>query len=328
MMSTSEKFEKQIHRIHELIEQEESEVNWNDKIPDPDNLSQARQIDISIKRDGKLTLIECRIHRKAQDVKWIEELIGRRLSLRADAIIAVSNSGFTEGAKLKAKQYGVILRDLQGLTEQEIQEWGHSTHIWLTFFEYMNVEINLVIDPEDGKIPYIDDIIADLERTNTLYQIFEMASDAIEQKNQTSQCRFKGQFKVEGLSVCEMHISEIGFSAGIRRITKNLQVPSVIAYDAPHVKNTERSVLIEKVAFGDFEITQSSNRVFVAVDLTPVKCPANSQFKGINFDFGREVSMEALEIIGLPQFMIPIEEIKIGLTTATRDGVCNPIPKV
>jgi hypothetical protein len=314
-MNTSEKFEKQIHRIHELIEQEGADVTWNDKIPDPDNPEQARQIDISIKRDGNLTLIECRIHRKAQDVKWIEELIGRRLSLRADAVIAVSNSGFTEGAKRKAKQYGIILRDLKGLTEQEIKEWGHGTHIWLTFFEYRDVEIGLIIDAGKGERPTIDKIVADFKQTNTLYRIFEMASNVIEQKNPTGQpCRFKGQFKVEGLSVCGAAISEVAFSAGVRRIVQNLQVPSVVAYDAPHVKGADRSVLIEKVAFGDFEITQSSNRVFVAADLTPVKCPPNSQFKYINFDFGRKVSMEAFEILELPQFMIPIEKIIFALT--------------
>lgn len=314
-MNSSEKFEKQIHRIHELIEQEGSDVTWNDRIPDPDNPEQVRQIDISIKRDGNLTLIECRIHRKAQDVKWIEELIGRRLSLRADAVIAASNSGFTEGAKRKAKQYGIILRDLQGLSEQEIKEWGRGTRIWLTFFEYRDVEIGLIIEAKKGKGPTVDKIVADFKQTNTLYRIFEMASDVIEQKNPTGEpCRFKGQFKVEGLSVCGAAISEVVFNAGARRIVQDLQVPSVVAYDAPHVKGTDRNVLIEKVAFGDFEITQSSNKVFVAADLTPVKCPPNSQFKYINFDFGREVSMEACEILGLPQFMIPIEKIKFALT--------------
>jgi len=64
----------------------------------PDNPSQPRQIDITIKRDGKLTLVECRHHRSRQNVKWIEEMMGRRVSLEADCAIAVSSSGFTSGA--------------------------------------------------------------------------------------------------------------------------------------------------------------------------------------------------------------------------------------
>ena len=85
MSQFSQEFEQQVQRIHELIEQPGSVVTWDDRIPDPDNPKQARQIDITIHRDGNLTLIECRIHRKPQDVQWIEELMGRRQSLQADA---------------------------------------------------------------------------------------------------------------------------------------------------------------------------------------------------------------------------------------------------
>ncbi len=110
-MSVSSEFEQQIKKIHEVIEQSGSKITWNDHIPDPENPDQARQIDISVKKNDSLTIIECRIHKKKQDVKWIEELIGRKLSLRADALIAVSSSGFTEGAIKKAKAYGIFLRD-------------------------------------------------------------------------------------------------------------------------------------------------------------------------------------------------------------------------
>jgi len=59
-MKNSEAFEQQIHRIHELLEGSGAGVTWNDHVPDLDNPSQQRQIDVSIKRDGKLTLVECR----------------------------------------------------------------------------------------------------------------------------------------------------------------------------------------------------------------------------------------------------------------------------
>jgi hypothetical protein len=94
-------------------------VTWNNHIPDPDNPAQPRQIDVTIKRDGALTLVECRQHKSKQNVKWIEELMGRRISLGAQGVIAVSSSGFTAGAVNKAKKQGIILRDLQQLTEQQ-----------------------------------------------------------------------------------------------------------------------------------------------------------------------------------------------------------------
>jgi hypothetical protein len=78
----SEAFEQQIHRIHELLEGSEATVTWNDHIPIQTSPSRSRQIDITIKRNGNLTIVECRQHQSPQDVQWIEELIGRRASLR------------------------------------------------------------------------------------------------------------------------------------------------------------------------------------------------------------------------------------------------------
>lgn len=94
----SDTFEQRIHRIHELLEGSNAIVTWDDKVPDPENPKRPRQIDVTIKRGRHVTLIECRIHHKRQDVKWIEELIGRRASLHAHSVIAVSASGFTAGA--------------------------------------------------------------------------------------------------------------------------------------------------------------------------------------------------------------------------------------
>jgi hypothetical protein len=147
----SEKFEQQISRIHQLIEQPGSEVTWNDQLPDPDNPSRPRQIDVAIRRDGKLTLVECRIHSERQDVQWIEELIGRRVSLHADAVIAVSASGFTKGAILKARSFGIILRDFSTLTEEEISAWGHLTHVSLTFYEFTEVALTFRFSQGDLK---------------------------------------------------------------------------------------------------------------------------------------------------------------------------------
>jgi hypothetical protein len=67
----------------------QDKVTWNDHLPDPDNPFQARQIDISIRKDRRLTIVECRHHKCRQDVQWVEELLGRRMSLGADALIAV-----------------------------------------------------------------------------------------------------------------------------------------------------------------------------------------------------------------------------------------------
>jgi hypothetical protein len=151
----SEQFERQIARIHKLVEEEPSQVTWNDRRPDPDNPTQLRQIDITIQRDGKTTHIECRIHKAPQDVQWIEELIGRRLSLKADAVIAVSSSGYTDGAIKKAKQFHIPLRTLQQLTDDEISLWGRATTVRAIFYEFTDTIIAFTFPPlADDGLPY------------------------------------------------------------------------------------------------------------------------------------------------------------------------------
>jgi hypothetical protein len=71
-------FEKQVERILRILEAEGASITWNDRIPDPDHPGQLRQIDVSVRREGRLTLVECRAHARPQDVKWIEELYGAK----------------------------------------------------------------------------------------------------------------------------------------------------------------------------------------------------------------------------------------------------------
>jgi len=146
MTKASEAFEQQIQRICELLLDSGADVTWDDHIPDPDNQAQARQIDVSIRRDGKLTLVECRDQQCRQDVQWIEELMGRRTSLAADAVIAVSSSGFTTGALKKAKRHGVVPRDLKQLTDAEVRAWGQQIALTLYFYEYFDMEVSLFFD--------------------------------------------------------------------------------------------------------------------------------------------------------------------------------------
>src|ERR1700753_1296328 len=117
MTKKSETFEQEIARIHELLEGSGAIVEWNAKVIDPDNRGKKRQIDVLIKKGNLTTFLECRIHKDQQNIKWIEELIGRRVSLQADCIVGVSSSGFTSGAIKKAEKFGILLRDLKNLSD-------------------------------------------------------------------------------------------------------------------------------------------------------------------------------------------------------------------
>jgi hypothetical protein len=142
--------ERQVERVERLIAQEGSEVTWNDRIPDPDNPHQLRQIDITIRRDGRLTIVECRMEKSPQDVTWIEQLMGRRESLRAESVIAVSASKFTKGAIRKAEAKGIILRNLATLSAPEIRDWGKACEASLVYYEFRNTRLELRCRPECG----------------------------------------------------------------------------------------------------------------------------------------------------------------------------------
>ena len=100
----------------------------------------------TVRRDEFLTLIECRLHKTPQDVSRIEELIGRRISLKADAVIAVSTSGFTKTARTKADAYGIHLRDFASLSREEIQSWGQKRSLRLNFREFTHVTLTLRVN--------------------------------------------------------------------------------------------------------------------------------------------------------------------------------------
>jgi hypothetical protein len=316
VIKPSEKFERQIARIHKLIEQPESEVTWNDRIPDPDNTEQPRQIDITIRRHGKLTMIECRIHNKKQDVKWIEELIGRRLSLKADVAIAVSASGFTSGAIAKAKAHGIILRDILSLTKEEITQWGRKTKVNLTFYEYSDISLVMIFDAKNRGQVSTADIIEFLKKhSDVVYMIFENVAQLIDERNpQGLPGTFSAELMHNNLRVNGKLVQKSELKAHVRTIKRDVEIPSVVVYDAVDVGALERNVFIEAVDLGNFEITQSSNTVIVVLDLMPVQAPPNCQFRFVTIDFGRVVTIKNTEILGIPKLGISLQQMKVGIS--------------
>ena len=315
-MKPSTKFEHQIRRIHELIEQEGSIITWDDRIPDPDNTEQLRQIDISIKRDDKLTLVECRLHNKKQDVKWIEELIGRRLSLKADAVIAVSASGFTEGAVLKAKSYGIILRDFLTLTLEEIKQWGHSTEVTLQFYKYENVCLGFKIPSRSIPMQIVNDIYDYFTiNCDQFYELFNLISQKVDEKElKTKIAHIKVDANVKKpFLVNSFTISEITLEADITAIENKLSTPSVVVYNNSVSPTIKGDAYLETTDDNIFEIVQTSDKVVIVMDLFSIESPPDCHFQGGGFDFGRTVQIEKLEILSPPKFHIPLSKVQFKI---------------
>ena len=224
-------FEQQVHRICELLEDSGGDVMWNDHIPDPDNPSQARQIDITLRRGGKLTLIECRDHQARQDVQWIEELIGRRASLRANATIAVSSSGFTTGALNKAKSYGIIPRDLRKLTDREVEEWGQQMSLTLYFYEYSDLELSLCFEHESIPKLNMDAVSSEIASYPGIQSLFNAAAkqlgnlDLLNGANQGRTVDFRLRLQQDGFQLSGEPVLEVDFRGKALLVSKDVVSP-------------------------------------------------------------------------------------------------------
>lgn len=319
MTKKSDNFEKQIYRIHQLLEDTGSEITWNDKIPDPDNPEQNRQIDVSIKNGDKLTLVECRIHQDPQDVKWIEELIGRKLSLQADTIIAVSNSGFTKGAIKKAESFAIILRDLYTLSDEEIKGWA-KTEILIGLYEYKNISIDIFFPismkgkiNEEETFQYINDILFQKFMDNFRQKLNEISFSG---RNQFFQLRF--DFEPNFYKINKTYIVSALFRSFISLRSEKYYATYIVLYDDVNKKGVNKETSVEKFGPGNSEVIKSIGNATIRFDLTSFKIPDNCQFNGIvHFDMRKSYKLNAIPYsIG--------SSLSLFTNSTFRIGYCEP----
>jgi hypothetical protein len=300
-MEKPEALERQIHRIHELLERSHDDVTWNDHIPDPDNPTQLRQIDITIRRGGKLTIIECRLSRSRQNVKWIEELIGRRQSLGAQTIIAVASAGFTTGAQRKAARYGVLLRDLRQLNDEEIASWGGQVTLILYYYQYSDVKLAVGFAPQS--VPNIDPAVLnqELRSHGVLQNVFSAAAAQLDTlkllaRNDTRTFRFGVLVRPEMVDLCGEPVLEIGLEGKARLVAQPIPSPGVFGYGKPTQAATQREATVERFKLGETSIVHRDDRIAIDIDLSAVALPPLSQIRYFRTTSADELDHESLVI--------------------------------
>jgi len=321
-LRTSDAFEQQIRRIYELLTDSGAEVTWNDHIPDPDNPAQSRQIDVTIKRDGALTLVECRQHNSRQNVKWVEELMGRRLSLGAQSVIAVSSSGFTAGAVNKAKKHGIILRDLQQLTEQEVASWGQRVSITLFFYQYSDLRASFVFARESILKLDTQAMKSELKWHPCVQSLFNAAARKLDELNLLANKRFsqKMEFALRlefpGLRMCGEPVAEVLFSGSACLIALDVAAPLVRGYGEPKQDSAQREIKVQEfTSLGSTSIAHDGSRIWAFFDWSQVEVPPFCQFRFFNVEGEQELDYEAVEFYGFD------EKLKVkgkGLTVTVR----------
>ena len=310
-MRASDSFERQIHRIHELLANSGADVTWDDHIRDPDNAKQKRQVDITIRRGRHLTLVECRLRSVPQDVTWIEELIGRRQSLGADAVLAVSSSGFTSGAIAKAHRYDVATRHLVELTDDEVRGWGRSVALTLFFYQYSDLEISLAFE-KDSLLRLDPDLLnAELAAFPGLQGLFNKAAELMGQELRPSDehvgrvADFGLRLALEGFHLCGEPVIEVRFGGAARLVAQEINSPVVRAYGAPALGTSGRDATVECFPLGDTSIIHDGNRVAVLLDISQLDMPPFCQFRFAKVSGKEEMEHDVFELVGVEKLWVP-----------------------
>jgi len=297
--STSKELEQLAVRIHKLIEPTGATVTWNEYISDPDTGS-SRQIDGIIKRDGKIIHIECRDHKDPQGVMWIEELIGRRESLKADGIIAVSLSGFGQPALVKAKAKGIVTRSLSEMTDAEIETWGKSAKLVTNYLEISELEFQLIVPyTQSGLVTGRPKLHLSGSNASPEFLILQELAQNAESSlysDRDSTLTAKIQLlalMVDGASVVECQVRVKG-----RKRQEKEEVLGLWNYHGLE-PFADTEAVVSKHGSGLTEIIQKNDKATMMLDLSSINPPRNCFLLTQQVDFRRVVKVR-IDTVGAP----------------------------
>lgn len=319
MSEASDNFELLICRIHELIDGDDVEVEWNEKIEDPDNPDQDRQIDVTIRRGDLLNIVECRLRKRRQDVNWIEELIGRRTSLNANAVVAVSSSGFTKGAKNKAGRFGIILRELSELSEAEISSWTRSIRLSILYYEYESFKLSLLFGQFDVRELNVDDLKNELRSYIGFNALFKQQLEAIDDKhllleeNRDKTVSFKVNFGIDNFYLCGKQVQQIQSEGKAKLEELKLDIPEVLAYSSPADDSQPRNVYVQRFNLGESRIIHHNGKISITIDLSKLEFLPYQQFRFVKIAGEHENYLETLELVSPEKINMKIDKINLAI---------------
>ena len=134
-------FEKLVVRIEETLGTKGAVIRSPDRIRSLIT-NRTREVDASIRtKIGSaeiLVTVECRRRKGKQNVTWLEQLACKKQAIGAARTIAVSASAFSSDAVRAAKHYGIDLRVLRDITDDDIRSWPFPTSF---FHIYKHAEL-------------------------------------------------------------------------------------------------------------------------------------------------------------------------------------------
>lgn len=105
-----------------------------------------REVDVTVRskvgNTPVLVMFECRDRAKTNDVRWIDEIAGKRDDIGADVAVAVAaGGGFSEGARAAAATRRIDLRTVAEITVEDVVSWCRITSLRVELFESRSPEI-------------------------------------------------------------------------------------------------------------------------------------------------------------------------------------------
>jgi hypothetical protein len=234
-------------------------------------------------------------------------------------MVAVSSSGFTDGALKKAARYGIIARDLRALTDIEIQSWGQQISLTLYFYQYSDLKISLYFAPES--IPNLSS--SALYSEIQLHPIFQSFFNAAAQKlddlkliateSVDQPVSFKLRLEPIGLQLCGETVIEAGFTGRAYLTSKDIAASTVFAYGQPSADFHSREATIEAFQLATTNIIHHDTKISTFLDISGLEMPPFCQFRFFRvIGGGGWIDHDSLEIVGLEKLWVK-GTMKIGI---------------
>jgi hypothetical protein len=164
MSKQSNAFQKLIHHIHNKIENNSARVTESAPLLEKNiNEPVKREIDVLIEKEvngtvGKIA-VECRDRAAKDDIQWIDCLIGKYQNLDVHKVIAVSNSGFSKNAFLKAKANGIDLKTIEDAFQIDFGDEFHKLGLLYISHTFKLKKFTMHFNPPLNKKPSLKTLV-------------------------------------------------------------------------------------------------------------------------------------------------------------------------
>ena len=308
MPNTGKLLEGFVEQIEKALLPNKFSITTNDKVFTEEGIPVA-EFDIVVA--GKIGstnfkwLIECRDRPSQGPVpgEWIEQLVGRRDRFNFDKIIAVSTTGFSEGAATYAKEKGIEIRAINEADLSQINDWFKVQEMVLTRSNALLESVEIIIDDTDEKTQALSELLLNLRNPDEKILFSTETRDF---------CNLATAFLLASESADLF--TDIDPNGGSKRIKLKAQYPNEKSYFVIQTKQGE--VRIKEILFGG--VLQNTIEKIPVFDIKKYESIETGNViatkASFNFNVGekqQDVSITKIEDTG---------QILIGVGTSKRKG--------